>query len=95
MSNILFIGLGVMGSPMAGHLVSAGHTLTVTNRSVGKIDSWLNKYSGTALPDPVPADLEIDAVILCVGNDNDVREKQPASAQSAAMSSASVADVVE
>ena len=74
MSNILFIGLGVMGSPMAGHLVSAGHTLTVTNRSVGKIDSWLNKYSGTALPDPVPADLEIDAVILCVGNDNDVRE---------------------
>lgn len=74
MSDILFIGLGVMGAPMAGHLANAGHSLTVTNRSSGKVDRWLDAHKGTALRTPIPANLDIDAVVLCVGNDNDVRE---------------------
>ena len=74
MSNILFIGLGVMGAPMAGHLARAGHTLTVTNRSSAKVDRWLAQYPGTALPDAMPDRLDVEAVVLCVGNDQDVRE---------------------
>ncbi|HBS41632.1 MAG TPA: 2-hydroxy-3-oxopropionate reductase [Oceanospirillales bacterium] len=74
MADILFIGLGVMGAPMAAHLASAGHAVTVTNRSPAKVDNWLQKHKGSALPHPIPPRLDLDAVILCVGNDNDVRE---------------------
>lgn len=73
MANIVFIGLGNMGFPMAGHLASAGHSLTVHNRSREKVDAWLAQYpgqalTGTSLPHGT------DAVILCVSRDEDVRE---------------------
>lgn len=74
MANILFIGLGIMGAPMAAHLAKAGHTLTVTNRSPAKVNRWLEDHKGSALPTPIPESLDVDAVVLCVGNDNDVRE---------------------
>ena len=73
MSNILFIGLGNMGFPMAGHLASHGHNVTVYNRTESRAGLWLNEYPGqkitafTELPD------NIAAVFLCVGRDDDVR----------------------
>jgi len=73
MANILFIGLGNMGSPIAGHLANAGHTMTVHNRSTRKTEQWLSTFAGQPLnPAQVPNDL--DAVILCVSRDEDVRE---------------------
>jgi len=77
MKNILFIGLGNMGAPMAGHLANAGHALTVTNRSKSKVDLWLSQYSGAALPAIAEGPLQLsdtDVVILCVSRDEDVRE---------------------
>lgn len=72
MANILFIGLGNMGHPMAGHLANAGHALTVANRSPAKVENWLNHYEGKAF-DQTESTL-FDAIILCVGNDQDVEE---------------------
>ncbi|WP_370315656.1 NAD(P)-dependent oxidoreductase [Thalassolituus sp.] len=74
MANIVFIGLGNMGAPMAAHLATAGHSLTVHNRSPEKTHQWLSKNPGTELPAGSPLPEDTDAVILCVSKDSDVRE---------------------
>jgi 3-hydroxyisobutyrate dehydrogenase len=68
-----FIGLGVMGFPMAGHLARAGHDMTVYNRTPGKAAQWTQKYGGRSAPTPSAAAAGADCVMLCVGNDDDVR----------------------
>ena len=74
MANIAFIGLGVMGGPIAGHLAKAGHSLTVYNRSIGKAKSWAEAYGGTVAISPAKAAEEADIVISCVGNDDDLAQ---------------------
>jgi 3-hydroxyisobutyrate dehydrogenase len=71
--KVAFIGLGVMGFPMAGHLASAGHEVTVYNRTSAKVDSWLETYSGTRADTPAAAASGAELVFSCVGNDDDVR----------------------
>lgn len=71
--RIAFIGLGVMGYPMAGYLVSAGHELTVFNRTTSKADAWVEQYRGTRAETPSAAALNAEIVFCCVGNDDDVR----------------------
>ncbi len=71
--DIAFIGLGVMGSPMAGHLTTAGHRLTVYNRSAEKTAKWLASYAGQDASTPSQAAAGADVVITCVGNDDDLR----------------------
>ena len=73
MANILFIGLGNMGFPMAGHLASQGHNLIVANRSQGKVENWLKTYSGCPFSEHTAFN-QIEVVILCVGKDEDVEE---------------------
>ncbi len=68
-----FVGLGVMGSPMAGHLARAGHAVTVYNRTAAKAAQWTAKYGGRAAATPALAAADVDLVMLCVGNDADVR----------------------
>jgi 3-hydroxyisobutyrate dehydrogenase-like beta-hydroxyacid dehydrogenase len=68
-----FIGLGVMGFPMAGHLARAGHDVTVYNRSPAKAAQWTQKHGGKSAPTPAAAAMGAECVMLCVGNDNDVR----------------------
>ncbi|RIY01826.1 NAD(P)-dependent oxidoreductase [Aureimonas flava] len=68
-----FIGLGVMGFPMAGHLAAKGHDVTVYNRSASKAQSWMGKHGGRAAPTPREAAEGADIVFVCVGNDDDVR----------------------
>jgi 3-hydroxyisobutyrate dehydrogenase len=72
MANIAFIGTGVMGAPMAGHLVTAGHNVTVYNRTRAKADAWAAKYGGMVAATPAEAAAGKDAVITCVGNDADL-----------------------
>jgi len=72
MAKIAFIGLGVMGGPMAGHLTAAGHDLSVFNRSMGKTQAWVEQYGGVASISPAQAAAEADIVISCVGTDNDL-----------------------
>ena len=72
MANIGFIGLGVMGAPMAGHLAKAGHSLTVYNRSRAKADAWVDQHGGTALSSPAAVAESADVVISCVGTDDDL-----------------------
>ncbi|MBN8819676.1 MAG: NAD(P)-dependent oxidoreductase [Sphingomonas sp.] len=72
MAKIAFIGLGVMGAPMAGHLASAGHELSVFNRSMGKSQAWVERYGGIAAISPAQAAEEADIVISCVGTDDDL-----------------------
>jgi 3-hydroxyisobutyrate dehydrogenase len=74
MSNIAFIGTGVMGAPMAGHLVAAGHAVTVYNRTRAKADAWAARYGGTAAATPAEAAAGKDAVFTCVGNDDDLAQ---------------------
>ncbi|WP_339847944.1 NAD(P)-dependent oxidoreductase [uncultured Halopseudomonas sp.] len=74
MANIAFIGLGVMGYPMAGHLKRAGHEVCVYNRTASKADTWVAEYGGKSFSTPAEAAAEQDFVMLCVGNDNDLRE---------------------
>ena len=71
--NVAFLGLGVMGYPMAGHLAKAGHRVTVYNRSAAKASRWLGEYSGKSAPTPAAAAAGADLVLMCVGNDDDVR----------------------
>jgi 3-hydroxyisobutyrate dehydrogenase-like beta-hydroxyacid dehydrogenase len=73
MTRVGFCGLGVMGYPMAGHLSSAGHSVSVYNRTASRADAWVAEYSGTALPTPRDVAANSDIVMLCVGNDADVR----------------------
>jgi len=71
--KVAFIGLGVMGYPMAGHLARAGHNVTVYNRSAAKAQAWVAEHGGHHAPTPQLAASEADFVLACVGNDDDVR----------------------
>lgn len=71
--NVSFIGLGVMGYPMAGHLANAGHTVTVYNRTTAKAEQWAQQYSGKVALTPALAAKGADIVFMCVGNDDDLR----------------------
>ena len=73
MAKIAFIGLGVMGFPMAGHLHENGHQVTVYNRSKAKSEKWRSKYGGDVSNTPRLAAQDADFVISCVGNDDDLR----------------------
>ena len=72
--RISFIGTGVMGGPMAGHLVKAGHALTVYNRTRAKADAWVALYGGAAAATPAEAAEGADVVLTCVGNDDDLAQ---------------------
>jgi 3-hydroxyisobutyrate dehydrogenase-like beta-hydroxyacid dehydrogenase len=71
--RIAFLGLGVMGFPMAGHLKNAGFDVCVYNRTASKAEQWQQQYSGKTAASPAQAAQNADIVIMCVGNDNDVR----------------------
>ena len=71
--KLAFLGLGVMGFPMAGHLAAAGHQLTVFNRSAAKAKLWTEKHAGKSAATPAAAARDADIVLMCVGNDDDVR----------------------
>jgi 3-hydroxyisobutyrate dehydrogenase-like beta-hydroxyacid dehydrogenase len=73
MSRVAFLGLGVMGGPMAGHLAKAGHDVTVYNRTAGKALAWVVQNGHRAAPTPAEAAEGAEFVMLCVGNDADVR----------------------
>jgi 3-hydroxyisobutyrate dehydrogenase-like beta-hydroxyacid dehydrogenase len=73
MATIAFLGLGVMGFPMAGHLAKAGHEVTVYNRTRAKADAWTGKHKGRAAATPAEAAGGKDFVMACVGNDDDLR----------------------
>ena len=73
MVKISFIGLGVMGFPMAGHLTAAGHAVTVYNRTPSKAAAWVAQHGGASAPTPAAAADGADVVITCVGNDDDLR----------------------
>jgi 3-hydroxyisobutyrate dehydrogenase len=72
--RVCFIGLGVMGYPMAGHLARAGHDVTVYNRTAQKAARWVKEYGGKSAPSPAEAAANADAVLACVGRDEDLRE---------------------
>src|SRR5690606_6213652 len=71
--KLAFIGLGVMGFPMAGHLARAGHDVTVYNRTAAKSEQWVSEFGGKSAPTPAQAAAGADIVFCCVGNDNDLR----------------------
>jgi 3-hydroxyisobutyrate dehydrogenase-like beta-hydroxyacid dehydrogenase len=73
-AKVAFLGLGVMGFPMAGHLAKAGHQVTVYNRTAAKAAAWVKAHGGTAAATPAEAAAGADAVFMCVGNDDDVRQ---------------------
>jgi 3-hydroxyisobutyrate dehydrogenase-like beta-hydroxyacid dehydrogenase len=74
MANLAFLGLGVMGYPMAGHLLKkGGHDVTVYNRTSAKAQQWAKEYGGKHAPTPREAAKDCDLVLMCVGNDDDVR----------------------
>ena len=75
MAKVAFLGLGVMGYPMAGHLKNkGGHDLTVYNRTAAKAEQWVAQHKGRSAPTPKAAAEGQDFVMCCVGNDNDLRE---------------------
>ena len=75
MAKVAFLGLGVMGFPMAGHLAKkGGHEVTVYNRTAAKAEQWVKQYGGRSAPTPTAAAEGQDFVMACVGNDNDLRE---------------------
>ncbi len=71
--KVAFLGLGVMGYPMAGHLKKKGHEVTVYNRSSARAEKWVAEFSGKSAPTPRAAAEGQEIVFACVGNDNDVR----------------------
>jgi 3-hydroxyisobutyrate dehydrogenase-like beta-hydroxyacid dehydrogenase len=71
--KLAFLGLGVMGFPMAGHLARAGHSVVVYNRTPAKAAQWVEMYGGSAAPTPAAAAADATLVMMCVGNDDDVR----------------------
>jgi 3-hydroxyisobutyrate dehydrogenase len=74
LSKVAFIGLGVMGFPMAGHLAAkGGHDVVVYNRNASKAASWVGKHGGKSAPTPREAVADRDVVLACVGNDDDLR----------------------
>ena len=74
MARVAFLGLGVMGAPMAGHLAKAGHKVTVWNRTVEKAKTWAGAHRGEAESDPARAVFGAEFVLMCLGDDPDVRE---------------------
>ena len=75
MAKVAFLGLGVMGYPMAGHLKNkGGHEVTVYNRTAAKAEKWVKEYGGKSAPTPKAAAAGQDFVLACGGNDNDLRE---------------------
>ena len=72
--RIAFIGLGIMGGPMAGHLQRGGHDVTVFNRTASRAEAWVAEYGGRAAATPREAAVDADIVCACVGADHDVRE---------------------
>ena len=72
--KVSFIGLGVMGFPMAGFISKAGHNVTVYNRTKSKAEKWLKEYKGNMADSPMEAAKNSDFIFTCVGNDNDLRE---------------------
>ena len=73
MAEVAFLGLGVMGYPMAGHLVAKGHRVTVYNRTAQKALKWVAQHGGAAAPTPREASVNKDFIFACVGNDDDLR----------------------
>ena len=71
--NVAFLGLGVMGYPMAGHLARAGHRVTVYNRSAERAAKWIGEHGGKSAATPAAAAAGAELVMMCVGNDDDVR----------------------
>ena len=71
--KLAFLGLGVMGFPMAGHLARAGHDVTVYNRNAAKAQQWVGTHGGRSAPTPAAAAKDAQIVMMCVGNDHDVR----------------------
>ena len=74
MAKVSFIGLGVMGYPMAGHISKAGHDVTVFNRTTSKAEKWVRDYKGKLAKTPSEAADGSDFIFSCVGNDNDLKE---------------------
>ena len=75
MAKLAFLGLGVMGYPMAGHLkIKGGHDVTVYNRTATKAEKWVKQYGGKSAPTPKAAAAGQDFVMACVGNDSDLRQ---------------------
>ena len=74
MADIAFIGTGIMGGPMARHLATAGHQLTVYNRTRAKAEAWVAAHGGAVAESPAAAAAGKDAVIACVGNDDDLAQ---------------------
>jgi len=72
--NVAFIGLGVMGYPMAGYISKAGHNVTVFNRTKSKAEKWIGEYKGKIAETPAEAAKDAEYIFTCVGNDNDLRE---------------------
>jgi 3-hydroxyisobutyrate dehydrogenase len=72
--KLAFIGTGVMGGPMAGHLAKAGHAVTVYNRSPQKARAWAARHGGAVADTPAAASRDAALVFSCVGNDDDLRE---------------------
>ena len=72
--KLSFLGLGVMGFPMAGHLARGGHEVCVYNRTAAKAAKWVETYGGTSAPTPKEAAADSEIVFACVGGDDDVRE---------------------
>ncbi|MGR3486212.1 MAG: NAD(P)-dependent oxidoreductase [Paracoccaceae bacterium] len=73
MANVTFLGLGVMGAPMAGHLARAGHSVTVYNRTPAKARAWVDEHGGRSAATPAQAAEGADFVMACVGDDDDLR----------------------
>ena len=71
--NVAFIGLGVMGYPMAGYISKAGHNVTVYNRTSAKADKWVAEFKGSKANTPAEAADGADYIFTCVGNDNDLK----------------------
>lgn len=71
--RVAFLGLGVMGYPMAGHLTRQGHDVVVFNRTSAKAENWVSEYGGDCAPTPAEAAASADAVMACVGRDDDLR----------------------
>src|ERR1041384_88932 len=75
MAKVAFLGLGVMGYPMAGHLrTKGGHAVTGYNRTAAKAEQWAKEFGGRSAATPKEAAAGQDFVMMCVGNDHDVRE---------------------
>ena len=72
--NVAFIGLGVMGYPMAGYISKAGHNVTVFNRTKSKAEKWIGEYKGKVADTPAEAAKDSEYIFTCVGNDSDLRE---------------------